>query len=85
MDHFERAGLLRDKIRETWNPPRDIEDYTESDVAQTSVMVALAWIYGKSFLAPMTPTQVCAIRDGLEDCLEVLPPDSPTPAGQSSA
>jgi hypothetical protein len=60
-----RAALLRDQVMKTWSPPlhgvgRPI------DTHQTSTMLTIAWVFGRSFLGELTPSQDAAIDIGLE-------------------
>ena len=70
-----RAALLRDQVMKTWNPPL----YglgTKADIAQTSTMQAIAWVFGRSFLGELTAIQDRAISLGLETFSEALGTDA---------
>lgn len=60
----KRAGQLCEQIMLTWDPPlRGIG--TPADVAQTSVMTAVAFIFGIDTLPAMTTNQRLAVESGL--------------------
>jgi hypothetical protein len=60
----QRAGQLCEQIMLTWDPPlRGIG--TPADVAQTSVMTAVAFIFGIDALPAMTTNQRLAVESGL--------------------
>ena len=61
----ERAIKLRDQILKTWNPPLTSGDERKADIAQTSVMLSLAFVFGSEFLGPLTSNQQVAITSGL--------------------
>ena len=60
----QRANQLCEQIMLTWDPPlRGIG--TPADVAQTSVMTAVAFIFGIDALPTMTTHQRIAVESGL--------------------
>ena len=64
-DELKKAELLRDQVMKTWSPPR-LGMGRPADVAQTSMMLGLAWVFGKSFFGDLTENQNEAIDSGLE-------------------
>lgn len=56
---------IRDQVMKTWSPPL-MGMGRPADVAQTSVMQTLAWVFGKPFLGPLTENQEQAIDKGLD-------------------
>jgi hypothetical protein len=59
-----RASQICDQIMLTWDPPiRGIG--SPADVAQTSVMTAVAFIFGIDSLPAMTTNQRAAVESGL--------------------
>ena len=64
-DRPARAAALRDQVLKTWNPPQGFGAETAAQIAQTSVMQTLAWVFGKEFLPDLTYNQRCAIDQGL--------------------
>lgn len=68
-DAKTRAAHLRDQILKTWNPNQET-----AQIARTSVMQTLAYVFGREFLPELTYNQRCAIDQGLELCRQVLEP-----------
>ena len=70
MDHTDelaecrkRAGQLRDRVMQTWSPPRGFGSEKPADIAQTAVMQAIAYIMGPEFLGDnLTENQRLAIE-----------------------
>lgn len=61
-----RAERLRDQVMKTWEPPLLAGDERPADIAQTSVMIAVAYIMGREFMPPdLTDNQWAAIDSGL--------------------
>lgn len=61
----ERAALLRDQVKLTWNPPLRGRG-VDADVAQTAVMQAMGFIMGKDFLGELTDVQSIVVTQGIE-------------------
>ena len=60
----ERAQRLMDQVMKTWNPLTGSE--RPADIAQTSVMLTIAYIFGSEFLPQnMSRSQEGAIYSGL--------------------
>jgi len=72
QDIHHRAELLRDQILKTWSPPLKSGGESSGVVAQTSVMLTIAFLLGKDFLGQLTEVQQRAIDSGLELFEEVL-------------
>lgn len=65
----ERAKRLMDQVMKTWSPPRFSGDEAEQPavVAQTTVMIAIAYIMGREFMPnELTENQRAAIDSGLK-------------------
>ena len=67
-----RAQRLMDKVMGTWSPPL-AGSADEACIAQTSVMLAIAYIMGKEFLpCDLTDNQRSAIDEGLSTLNELI-------------
>lgn len=63
----ERAKRLMDQVMETWDPPATTAGERKADVAQTAVMLTLAYIMGREFMPnELNDNQRAAIDDGLK-------------------
>lgn len=62
----KRAEQLRDQVLKTWMPPLQAGGECAADIAQTSVMLSLAYVFGKDFLGPLQGNQSAAIDSGLK-------------------
>lgn len=61
-----RAKRLMDQVMQTWNPPLLAGNETDAMIAQTSTMLAIAYIMGKEFLPHnLTNAQRAAVESGL--------------------
>lgn len=61
-----RAKRLMAQVMETWDPPRFSGRERPVDIAQTSTMLAIAYIMGREFMpSEMTDNQRAAIDSGL--------------------
>ena len=61
-----RAERLRDQVMKTWEPPLLAGDERPADIAQTSTMIAIAYIMGREFMpAELTENQRAAIDGGV--------------------
>lgn len=61
-----RAKRLMAQVMETWDPPRFTGQERPADIAQTSTMLAIAYIMGREFMpSEMTDNQRAAIESGL--------------------
>lgn len=61
-----RAGALMAQVMKTWDPPYSSEDERRADIAQTAVMITIAYIMGREFLpCDLTENQQAAIDSGL--------------------
>lgn len=61
-----RADQLRDKVMQTWDPPRKMRDNEGiATVAQTATMQTIAYIMGPEFMGKMDRNQQQAIDSGL--------------------
>lgn len=65
MSEKQRAARLREKIKKTWSPP-ETGFGRNADIAQSSVMISLAFIFGKDFLGPLSTNQENAVNGGLD-------------------
>jgi len=62
-----RARRLMDQVMKTWDPPLLTRSERKADVAQTSTMIAIAYIMGREFMpSEMTDNQREAIDSGLK-------------------
>jgi hypothetical protein len=58
--------MIRDQVLKTWNPPRLTGKETLADAAQTSVILTIAFIFGKEFVGPLTQHPPEAIESGIK-------------------
>lgn len=70
------AAILRDQVMMTWNPPIETGGESKADIAQTSTMLALAFVFGKDFLGKLTIEQRIAVDSGLKLFESVLVRDT---------
>ena len=71
------AKRLMAQVMETWGPPLQTGSERPADIAQTSTMLAIAYIMGREFLpTEMTDNQRAAIESGLKLFNEVLEKDA---------
>jgi hypothetical protein len=69
----DRAKRLMEQVMKTWNPPRTFGSESPADIAQTSLMIAMAYIMGREFMpAELTVNQREAIDSGLKLLNQVL-------------
>ncbi len=62
-----RATKLVWQVMKTWSPPKHHGHERPEDIAQTSVMLAVAYIMGTEFLPDkLSENQSAAIQSGLE-------------------
>lgn len=62
----QRAATLRDKVMQTWEPPRKMRDNEGiATVAQTATMQTIAYIMGPEFLGKMDRNQQQVIDSGM--------------------
>lgn len=62
-----RAKQLMDQVMKTWNPPLLAGDEQKADIAQTSVMLTIAYIMGPEFMpSSLNDNQKDAINSGME-------------------
>lgn len=62
-----RANLLMEQVMKTWEPPRLTGGERPEDIAQTSVMITIAYIMGREFIPDeLTDNQRAALDSGLE-------------------
>lgn len=62
-----RAERLVGQVMKTWEPPKLTGAERPADIAQTSVMIAIAYIMGREFMpSELTDNQRAAIDSGLE-------------------
>ena len=71
FENRTRAEQLRDQVLKTWSPPL-VGRGSDADIAQTSVMQTLAWVFGREFFTVLTLEQRLAIENGLETFTKVL-------------
>lgn len=63
----ERAKQLMEQVMKTWSPPLHHGNERPADYAQTSMMLAIAYIMGREFMpTELTENQRAAIDSGLE-------------------
>lgn len=62
---FRKASALRDQVLKTWDPPLITGSESPAVIAQSSVMISLAFLYGRDFFPPLTVNQQAAIDGGL--------------------
>jgi len=68
-----RAKKLMDQVMKTWNPPLLHESESAADIAQTSVMIVIAYIMGSEFIpADLTVNQRDAIDSGLKLVIQAV-------------
>lgn len=68
----KRAEQLRDQVFKTWSPPIAGRG-SDATIAQTAVMVTLAWVFGRrEFFTALTLEQHVAIETGLDMFTKVL-------------
>lgn len=61
-----RAERLMEQVMKTWEPPLLAGDERPADIAQTSTMIAIAYIMGREFMpAELTHNQREAIDAGV--------------------
>ena len=65
IDQTSRAAALRDKVMQTWDPPRKAEQESLANIAQTATMQTIAWIMGHKFLGKLDRNQQQAIDSGM--------------------
>lgn len=69
----DRAERLMNQIVKTWDPPRFTGSERPEDIAQTSVMLAIAFIMGPQFMPlNLSDNQKAAIDSGLKLFNQVL-------------
>jgi hypothetical protein len=61
----DRAAVLRDQVKKTWSPPILFGGESTATIAQTSIMLSIAWVFGVEFLGDLTRNQQRAIDSGL--------------------
>lgn len=67
LEVVTRAKSLMGQVMKTWDPPRIAGTERAVDIAQTSVMLSIAYIMGREFLpSGLTDTQQAAIDSGLK-------------------
>ena len=67
MSNTVRAERLMWQIMKTWDPPLLPGGECKADVAQTAVMITIAYIMGRDFMpSELTDNQWEAIDSGLE-------------------
>lgn len=69
----ERAIALRDQVLKTWDHPLMSAEERKADIAQTAVMLSLAFVFGRGFLGPLSDKQEAAITGGLKLFEKVIP------------
>ena len=63
----ERAKRLMDQVMKTWEPPRLAGGERPADIAQTTMMLAIAYLMGRDFLQEgLSDNQRRAIYSGLD-------------------
>lgn len=63
----QRAERLMAQVMETWDPPKTTAVERKADIAQTAVMLTLAYVFGREFVpSELTDNQRLAIDDGLK-------------------
>lgn len=68
-----RAERLMNQVMKTWDPPLLTGAERPADIAQTSTMIAIAFIMGREFMpAQLTDNQRSAIEGGLKLMKRVL-------------
>lgn len=72
MAERARAAKLRDQVLKTWNPPLKAGGESPADIAQTSTMVALAFVFGREFMGELSPNQAAAVDSGAGLMRDVL-------------
>ena len=60
------------KVKKNWDPPLKSGGESPATIAQTSVMLTLAFVFGKDFLGVLTPEQRIAVDFGCKLFEEVL-------------
>lgn len=74
----ERAKRLMDQVMETWDPPATTGGERKADIAQTAVMLAIAYIMGRDFMpTELSDNQRAAIDDGLKLMVKELDTNEP--------
>lgn len=69
----DRAKQLMEQIIKTWDPPKFTGGERPADIAQSSVMIAIAYIMGPEFMPlTLTDNQKAAIDSGYELLKNVL-------------
>lgn len=67
------AKRLMAQVMETWDPPLQTGSERPADIAQTSTMLAIAYIMGREFLpTEVTNNQRAAIESGLNLMKQVI-------------
>ncbi len=67
MSSSVRAERLMWQIMKTWDPPLLTGEECKADVAQTAVMITIAYIMGREFMpSKLTDNQREAIDSGLK-------------------
>ena len=62
----QRAERLMAQVMETWDPPKTTAGERKADIAQTAVMLTLAYVFGREFVpSELTDNQRLAIDDVL--------------------
>lgn len=65
-DCVNRAMAVRDRVVPIWNPPLHTGNETPEQIAKTSTVLTLAFIFGEYFIKAETDVQKQAIIDGLK-------------------
>lgn len=75
---IDRARRLMEQVMETWDPPATTGGERKADIAQTAVMLAIAYIMGREFItAELSDNQRAAIDSGLKLIVKELDTDEP--------
>ena len=69
---YDRIVRLRDQVKKTWSPPFVSGNERLADAAQTSTMLAIAYVMGPEFLGELTTAQQAAVDSGLKTMRTVL-------------
>ncbi len=80
-DSRDRAKRLMEQVMETWDPPKTTGGERKADIAQTAVMLTIAYIMGREFIPDeLNDNQRAAIDDGLKLLINELDNKQPTMA-----
>ena len=74
----DRAERLMNQVMETCDPPATTGGERKADIAQTAVMLTIAYIMGREFMpTELNDNQKAAIDDGLKLMVKELDTDEP--------